>query len=85
MATIEEMAEAHLLNVQREVQKLNEQKVQIDQEISRLTSYLEEGKKTLEESNQVESPIPQSQTFLGDNYGKQRILHSPIKATKELF
>lgn len=70
MATIEEMAEAHLLNVQREVQKLNEQKAQIDQEISRLASYLEEGKKTLEESNQVESQIPQSQTFLGDNYGK---------------
>jgi len=70
MATLQEMAEAHLLNVQREIQQLNERKATIDQEIERLSSYLEDGKQTLEESNQVESPIPQSQTFLGDNYGK---------------
>jgi uncharacterized protein YaaN involved in tellurite resistance len=70
MASLKEMAEAHLLNVQREIQQLNERKATIDQEIERLSSYLEDGKQTLEESNQVESPIPQSQTFLGDNYGK---------------
>ncbi|MQF98074.1 MAG: hypothetical protein FI729_00890 [SAR202 cluster bacterium] len=70
MATLKEMAEAHLLNVQREIQQLNERKAAIDQDIARLASYLDEGKKTLEEDIQVESPIPQSQTFLGDNYGK---------------
>ena len=70
MATLKEMAEAHLLNVQREIQQLNERKAAIDQDIARLAGYLEEGKKTLEEDIQVESPIPQSQTFLGDNYGK---------------
>ena len=70
MATLKEMAEAHLLNVQREIKQLNERKAAIDQDIARLTSYLDEGKKTLEEDIQVESTIPQSQTFLGDNYGK---------------
>ena len=70
MATLKEMAEAHLLNVQREIQQLNERKAAIDKDIARLASYLDEGKKTLEEDIQVESTIPQSQTFLGDNYGK---------------
>jgi len=74
VATLKEMAEAHLLNVQREIQQLTERKVSIDQEIERMKSYLIEGNQTLgeeeEESNQVESTIPQSQTFIGDNYGK---------------
>ena len=75
MATLKEMAEAHLINVQREIQQLTERKVSIDQEIEKMNSYLIEGKQTLgeeeeESSNQVESTIPQSQTFIGDNYGK---------------
>ena len=71
MATLQEMAEAHLLNVQREIQQLTERKGTIDQEIERLHSYLQEGKQTLvEEGCKVESPIPQSKTFLGDDYGK---------------
>lgn len=75
MATLQEMAEAHLLNVNREIQQLTERKATIDQEIERLSSYLQDGKQTLEESGKAESPnpdpaIPQSQTFLGDNYGK---------------
>ena len=69
-ATLQEMAEAHLLNVNREIQQLTERKDTIDKEIARLSSYLQDGKQTLEESSKVESPIPQSQTFLGDNYGK---------------
>ena len=71
MATLQEMAEAHLLNVQREIQQLTERKGTIDQEIERLHSYLQEGKQTLvEEGGKVESPIPQSKPFLGDDYGK---------------
>ena len=70
MATLQEMAEAHLLNVQREIQQLTERKGTIDQEIERLHSYLQDGKQTLEENGKVESPIPQSKTFLGDDYGK---------------
>ena len=71
MATLQEMAEAHLLNVNREIQQLTERKETIDKEIARLSSYLQDGKQTLEAgSNKVESPIPQSKTFLGENYGK---------------
>lgn len=50
MSTVAEMAEAHLLNVQREIQNLNERKVQIDQEIEQLTSYLNDGAKELQEA-----------------------------------
>jgi predicted nucleic acid-binding Zn-ribbon protein len=50
MSTITEMAEAHLLNVQREIQVLNERKVQIDQEIEKLTSYLNDGARELQEA-----------------------------------
>ena len=44
----------------------------IDAEIVKLQQYLTEGKQTLEaqENSNVENPIPQSQTFLGDSYGK---------------
>ena len=55
MATLQEMAEAHLLNVQREIQQLTERKGTIDQEIERLHSYLQEGKQTLvEEGGKVD-------------------------------
>ena len=70
MATLQEMAEAHLLNVQREIQQLTARKGTIDQEIERLHSYLQDGKQTLEENSKVASPIPQSKTFLGDDYVK---------------
>lgn len=41
--TLEQMAEQHLLNVQRQIQTLNEQKTQIEVEIQRLTEYLNSG------------------------------------------
>ena len=50
MSTVTQMAEAHLLNVQREIQNLNERKVQIDQEIEQLTSYLNDGARELQEA-----------------------------------
>jgi prefoldin subunit 5 len=48
MSDVVEMAEAHLLNVQREIQTLSERKVQIEQEIEKLTSYLNEGVQELQ-------------------------------------
>jgi hypothetical protein len=42
MATIEEMAEAHLLNVQREIATLTEKKNQIESDIQKLTAYFNE-------------------------------------------
>ena len=49
MSDVVEMAEAHLLNVQREIQTLQERNVQIEQEIEKLTSYLNEGVQQLQE------------------------------------
>ena len=43
MTNILEMAEAHLMNIQREVQVLEQRKIEIDKEISRLSEYLEGG------------------------------------------
>jgi flagellar biosynthesis chaperone FliJ len=43
MSNVLDMAEAHLLNVQRELQNLNQKKQEIDQEIEKLTGYLNEG------------------------------------------
>ena len=40
MTTIKDMAEAHLLNVQREIQTLEQRKKEIDAEINRLSEYL---------------------------------------------
>jgi predicted nucleic acid-binding Zn-ribbon protein len=52
MASIVEMAEAHLLNVQREIQNLNQRKVEIDEELEKLSSYLNTG---AEELNKAKS------------------------------
>lgn len=57
MVTLEQMAEAHLLNVQREIASLNERKTQIDGEIKRLTDYLNEGISVLKNK---EVPQPDS-------------------------
>lgn len=59
MLSVQEMAESHLLNVQREIVALNERKKQIDVDLEKLNQYLEEGVKTLKEvqgASSVESP-----------------------------
>ena len=43
MASTKEMAEAHLKNVENQIQQLIQQKVAIDSDIERLRGYLEEG------------------------------------------
>ena len=40
MTSILEMAEAHVLNVQREIQNLEQRKVEINNQIQNLTEYL---------------------------------------------
>lgn len=47
MPSVTEMAQAHLGNVQKAILDLEQQKVQIDEEIAKLKSYLEEGYKEL--------------------------------------
>lgn len=48
MAKLVEMAEAHLLNVQREIATLEQRKVEIDTEVEKLKSYLQEGVQELQ-------------------------------------
>jgi hypothetical protein len=43
MSTVQEMAHAHLVTVQRTIQDLEKQKENIEAEIKKLASYLEEG------------------------------------------
>ena len=47
MKKLIDMSEAHLLNVQREITSLEQRKVEIDSEISKLTEYLREGVDTV--------------------------------------
>ncbi len=48
MATVKEMAQAHLVTVQRTIQELQQQKNNIDQGIEKLTQYLKESASELE-------------------------------------
>lgn len=47
MQSIQEMAHAHLITVQKALQDLKTQKDNIDNEIKKLSSYLDEGIKVL--------------------------------------
>ena len=49
------MAEAHLRNVQQQIQDLQGQKEQIDKDIQMLSDYLQQGVAELESVNNVES------------------------------
>ena len=59
MPTMAEMVEAHLTNVQREINTLQERKSQIDAEISKLEQYLKEGVETLKSS---QTPVESVET-----------------------
>ena len=56
MPSLKEMAEAHLLNVQREIQTLKQRQVEIGEEITKLESYLEEGVRDLNDPVAEASP-----------------------------
>lgn len=65
MPSMAEMVEAHLMNVQREIQTLEERKVAIDAEIDKLKGYLTEGLSTFEEAKntEVKQDAPTSTIF----------------------
>ena len=54
MRELLEMTEAHLTNVQQEIERLSLQREQISNEIVRLNDYLEQGVKVLD-SHRAES------------------------------
>jgi len=53
--TLQQMSEAHLLNVQREIGNLRENHRKIEEEIKRLTEYFDEGVKVLNQSIATET------------------------------
>ena len=53
--TLQQMSEAHLLNVQREIGNLREDHRKIEEEIKRLTEYFDEGVKVLNQSIATET------------------------------
>lgn len=55
MATVKEMAQAHLVTVQRTIQELQQQKNNIDQEVEKLTQYLTESADELEKETNTSS------------------------------
>ena len=61
MVSIKEMAEAHLLNVQREIQNLSQRKADIEKEIDTLNKYLVEGSETLQGESSEASDAPASE------------------------
>lgn len=50
MASMLEMVEAHLLNVEREIHALKERKVLLDQDLEKMEVYLSEGRAVLLEA-----------------------------------
>ena len=71
MANIKEMAEAHLKNVQKQIQDLENTKTQIDTDIATLKAYLEDGIAELngssnlveQQSSPVAMELPTSNIF----------------------
>jgi predicted nucleic acid-binding Zn-ribbon protein len=51
MTNVQEMAQAHLVTVQRTIQDLENQKANIEQELQKLSSYLQEGIEELNGTN----------------------------------
>jgi len=78
MPSMVEMCEAHLMNVQREMQTLSERKATIDQDLVRLDAYLKEGVAELDrtkakEAYQIEAQAkPQSTIFDPAIHGGQQ-------------
>ena len=71
MANIKEMAEAHLKNVQKQIQDVENTKTQIDTDIATLKAYLENGIAELngssnlveQQSSPVAMELPTSNIF----------------------
>lgn len=60
MATIKEMAQAHLLNVQQQINDLEVQKTRIDEDIKALGEYLQQGAVELDVEDNVDSTTVES-------------------------
>lgn len=62
--TVDKLAEAHLMNVQRQIAQMNEQKSQLDVEIQKLTDYFNTGVDAL---RSAKSEAKSESTSVGTN------------------
>ena len=68
MTDVLEMAEAHLLNVAREVQSLEQRKADVQSEIDRLKSYIEEASQVVEGAkSEAQAALASSATAASSN------------------
>jgi len=67
MVSLNEMAEAHIKNVNQKIEELRGQQAQIEQEVVRLSTYLEQ---CVEELSSQKSPSEPNQTFGDANLGQ---------------
>jgi len=66
MASVQDMAQAHLQNVQQQIEELENRKVQIDADIATLRSYLEQGVAELKTVSNVSVEQPLSTVDMGN-------------------
>ena len=66
MVSVKDMAQAHLQNVQQQIEELENRKVQIDADIVRLSAYLEEGVAELTTVSNVSVEQPTSTVDMGN-------------------
>ena len=66
MASVQDMAQAHLQNVQKQIEELENRKVQIDADIATLRSYLEQGVTELKNVSNVSVEQPMSTVDMGN-------------------
>jgi len=65
--TMAQLAEAHLMNVQREISQLNQRKSEIDVEIKRLTEYLNSGVDVIRQHQRSQAkPADATEVFKGE-------------------
>lgn len=62
--SVEEMAQAHLNTIQQAIVDFEKQKATIENEILRLTEYLEQGKTLLEQRSNLTSTATVSESSL---------------------
>lgn len=67
--TLAQLAEAHLMNVQREISALNNEKAKIDAEIQRLTEYLNNGIDAIRQSQMKPAPAPMPAEAVKEFFG----------------
>ena len=75
---LRQMAEAHLKNVDQQLQDLQQQRVRIDEDIQKLSEYLQQGVAELNTGNSQTKPeLPPERMEVTMNSAAQELAQSP--------